>query len=83
MSVTESKHSPWDVTSLDDFLFYCCPECDSKHVTKPKFISHAFKQHPEAKDYLGNLEGCTVEDDVEMAMSEILAWHQQVGLRLQ
>ena len=66
MSVTESKHSPWDVTSLDDFLFYCCPECDSKHVTKPKFISHAFKQHPEAKDYLGNLEGCTVEDDVEV-----------------
>ena len=66
MSVTESKHSPWDVTSLDDFLFYCCPECDSKHVTKPKFILHAFKQHPEAKDYLGNLEGCTVEDDVEV-----------------
>ena len=66
MSLTESKHSPWDVTSLDDFLFYCCPECDSKHVTKPKFILHAFKQHPEAKDYLGNLEGCTVEDGVEV-----------------
>jgi len=62
----------WDVTSLDDFLYYWCPECDSKHVTKPKFMSHAFKQHPEAKEYLGQLEGYAedVEDIEEIKIEE-------------
>ena len=34
----EDKFNPWTVKSLDDFLFYCCPECDHKTKTKSLFI---------------------------------------------
>ena len=44
--------SPWDVTSLDEFLYYCCPECDIKHSSKSKFYIHAIDKHPESQEYL-------------------------------
>ena len=42
----DEKSNPWNVTSLDDFLFYCCPECDNRIVTKNDLIQHALKNHP-------------------------------------
>ena len=39
--------NPWNVTNVDEFLFYCCPECDSKHVTRDVFINHALLEHPK------------------------------------
>ena len=50
MDVTEK--SPWDVTNLDEFLFYCCPECELKNESKGGFIKHALDEHPEAQKYL-------------------------------
>ena len=41
--------NPWAVGSLDDFLHYCCPECDNKSQTKELFINHALINHPQAK----------------------------------
>ena len=46
---TEVPFNPWtQVESLEDFLFYFCPECDTKHQTKSQFISHALGQHPNS-----------------------------------
>ena len=42
----DEKSNPWNVTSLDDFLFYCCPECDNRTVTKNDLIQHALNNHP-------------------------------------
>ena len=42
----DEKSNPWNVTSLDDFLFYCCPECDNRTVTKNDLIKHALNNHP-------------------------------------
>ena len=42
----EVPFNPWtQVESLEDFLFYFCPECETKHQTKSQFISHALGQH--------------------------------------
>ena len=41
--------NPWNVTSVEEFLFYCCPECDSKHTSRDVFINHALLQHPKVK----------------------------------
>ena len=53
----EEKFNPWNVTSLDDFLYYCCPECDTKTVTKSEFIGHAVNNHPRSQDIIDSLEG--------------------------
>ena len=42
----EEKFSPWDVSDLDDFLFYCCPECEAKSSSKSMFVHHALSKHP-------------------------------------
>ena len=41
--------NPWDVTSLEDFLYYCCPECDIKTKDSQDFLNHAVTKHELAK----------------------------------
>ena len=38
---------PWNVSSLEEFLFYFCPECDVRIHSKEKFVNHALNQHPK------------------------------------
>ena len=37
----------WEVESLEDFLYYCCPECDQKYQTCDDFQKHALSDHPK------------------------------------
>ena len=46
------KFNPWDVTDLDIYLKYCCPECYSQHDTKDFFVQHALLEHPKAGEVL-------------------------------
>ena len=46
---TMDDFNPWDVPSLEVFHLYCCPECDSKHMTKSHFVEHALDQHEKAR----------------------------------
>jgi hypothetical protein len=46
-TAVEEHHNPWAVTELDEFLFYCCPECDVRVQTKNIFINHAVSAHPK------------------------------------
>ena len=48
----EHKLIPWCVDSLDEFLFYCCPECHEKSATETTFLSHAVSEHPQSIAYL-------------------------------
>ena len=47
--------NPWHVTSLQDFQYFCCPECDYRHKDAPAFIDHAALLHEQAKETLVNL----------------------------
>ena len=42
----------WDVKSLEDFLYYCCPECNERKQSRESFLFHALNQHPESHDFL-------------------------------
>ena len=44
--------NPWKVENIDQFLNYCCPECDTKQRTKSDFIVHAIDAHPDSREYL-------------------------------
>ena len=48
-------HHPWDVSNLEEFHFYCCPECDLKEHAKDRFVKHALENHTESKQHLGKL----------------------------
>ena len=51
-SMDDVKFNPWNVTDLDIYLKYCCPECYSQHDTKDFFVHHALLEHPKAGEVL-------------------------------
>ena len=46
--------NPWFVDDLEEFLYFCCPECDERNQSKEIFIQHALDQHPNYKECLSN-----------------------------
>ena len=52
----EDKYNPWDVKSLEEFRYYCCPECPSKYVNKTDFIKHVVTVHPQSQSTIETLE---------------------------
>ena len=45
-----ATENPWNVDNLEEFLYFCCPECDLKESSKMNFLQHALEQHPKAKE---------------------------------
>ena len=37
--------NPWNFDTIEDLLFYCCPECDMKTKESQDIINHAFQIH--------------------------------------
>ena len=52
MDLKQEFINPWQVTSKDDFLFYCCPECDMKSKDYDLLYEHAVESHELAKQTL-------------------------------
>ena len=42
--------NPWGANNLDEFLFYCCPECGEQYKDCEQFVDHAFAIHESAKE---------------------------------
>ena len=61
------KLNPWAVEALEEFLYFCCPECNIKSTDKDAFVNHVWSNHPKvsgqylhfkfiySKEYLPNL----------------------------
>ena len=47
-----STSNPWLVDKLEQFLFFCCPECNEKYQSKETFVLHASNTHPRSKECL-------------------------------
>ena len=48
--------NPWLVTKWEEFLYFCCPECEEKNQSKDDFVNHALSVHPLAKVCLETIE---------------------------
>ena len=35
--------NPWGIENLEEFLYYCCPECPNKFKESESFLDHAKK----------------------------------------
>ena len=44
--------NPWAIASIEEFLFYCCPECEVRDQSEDTFIHHALEAHPNSRDFL-------------------------------
>ena len=55
MKTESDSNDQWRVSSVDDFLLYCCPDCDLKEKNKEEFIKHALSQHPMSANHLGQI----------------------------
>ena len=45
VKVTKQDLNPWDVSSIFEFNYFYCPECDWKEQSKQKFVNHASNYH--------------------------------------
>ena len=45
--------NPWQVESLDDFSFLCCPECVFRTKEEHSFEDHAMQMHPQSVTFFG------------------------------
>ena len=50
--VEELDFNPWSGDSLEQFLYYCCPECSDKCQIPDDFVDHALTYHPKAAIFL-------------------------------
>ena len=49
------EFNPWNVTSIEEFHFYNCPECNVKYQDKEQFVGHAVLKHPKAIQYIKSI----------------------------
>lgn len=43
--------NPWEVQSLQDFTFICCPECVYRSQDAESFECHALENHPKSLSF--------------------------------
>ena len=67
--------NPWNVADLDEFLFYWCPECDSKHLDKTQLINHATLEHPQSHPYLPTFK---LKEEQEYNTFEVGDWTDDI-----
>ena len=60
------QENPFDVETIDEFLFYCCPQCDTKCKDGKDFIEHARKTHTQAKKVQLRLPRAKVISDLQL-----------------
>ena len=51
----DDNNNSWCVSTIEEFLHYCCPDCDVKIREQENFVRHALSEHPVSANYLGQL----------------------------
>ena len=63
-----SSSNPWtSISKIEEFLYFCCPECEEKNQSREIFIKHALDKHPNSKECIAliNVKEEKHEDDDE------------------
>ena len=56
--------NPWNIKSIYDLQYFNCPECLFKNHSKQELINHAYDSHPEAIEFLKNVNDKSLMDIV-------------------
>ena len=65
-------HNPWVVKNIEEFSFYCCPECDFKSKDRNHFKRHAMESHNKSKIFfiMSKSENTISKDTLEYKNEE-------------
>ena len=64
--------NPWEVATVSDFSYFCCPECNFKSKSVPPFIDHAIQNHPQAKHFCDEQTKCqTIKEEPENNAAQV------------
>ena len=58
-----SIENPWNVEKIEEFLYFCCPECDSRDHSQLQFIQHALENHPNSQEFVTNFNKFIVKEE--------------------
>ena len=60
----QQETSPWLLQSIYDIQYFLCPEpdCNYKDSSKHTFVCHAYEFHPEAIDFLNDIQDGSLTD---------------------
>ena len=68
----KSFENPWkNVSDLDEFLVYSCPECDVTEKNKDNFYVHAIQSHDNARSVFIKPEPASEENPPETVLSDL------------
>lgn len=73
--------NPWNVQDLEEFLYYCCPQCDVKVKECTAFLQHALEMHEdEASQVLvkSETEFETIKNEAEFQSKTCKSGHSEV-----
>ena len=56
--------NPWNVENLDEFLYFCCPECDLRNSSKVQFLQHALEKHPKAIECVQHFNEFVINEEL-------------------
>ena len=45
----DESYNPWFVENLEEFLYFCCPECNERSQSEDLFLAHALENHPKSQ----------------------------------
>jgi hypothetical protein len=68
----DTDDNPWAVNTLEEFLFFCCPECSDRSPSVKSFVHHALSLHPKSRniiplvDLQSNSDIDFKEEDIEV-----------------
>ena len=66
--------NPWQVSSLYQFQYFCCPCCVFRVENKQDFVDHTINLHPESIEHL-----IKIKDD---SLSDIMCpWNNKNGIK--
>ena len=64
------QENPWDVSNIQEFLYYNCPECDTRVKDSELFVQHALDNHELSKSYLNKARVEIVSHDQDEINSD-------------
>ena len=70
--------NPWTVKCLDEFLFYCCPECDIKDQNRSIFLNHILNEHPISKKYF--CDSIKIENGNDLHCQDSIISHDKISV---
>ena len=62
LTIIKKDWNPWEASSIFDFSYFCCPECDAKSQSKQDFVDHASNYHTWVRLMLRKTMQCPCQD---------------------